>query len=52
VIRRLDEASGTLAGIASLTRAEAEGIGVRIDRLASRLAHISRSGRADLDRAD
>jgi hypothetical protein len=50
--RGLDEASGTLAGIASLTRAEAERIGVRIDRLTSQLACISPSGRADIDRAD
>lgn len=48
----LDEASETLAGIASLTRAEAERIGVRIDRLTSHLAQISPSGRADINRAD
>jgi len=48
----LAEASETLAGIASLTGAEAERIGVRIDRLTSRLARISPSGRADINRAD
>ncbi len=52
LIQGLDEASETLAGIASLTRAEAERIGVRIDRLTSQLAHISPSGRADINRAD
>ena len=52
LIRGLDEASETLAGIASLTGAEAERIGVRIDRLTSRLARISPSGRADINRAD
>jgi hypothetical protein len=39
-------------GIASLTRAEADPIGVRIDRLTSQLARISPSGRADINRAD
>lgn len=52
LIRGLDEASGTLAGIALLTRAEAERIGVRIDRLTSQLARVSPSGRADINRAD
>jgi hypothetical protein len=56
LIRELDEASETLAGIPSLTRPEARRIGIRIDRLTSQLATMSPSGRADLfadvDRAD
>jgi len=56
LIRELDEASETLAGIPMLTRPEAEQVGVRIDRLTSQLTSISPSGRAglldDLDRAD
>lgn len=52
LIRELDEASGSLASIASLTRAEADRIGVRIDRLTSRLARLSPSARADIDRAN
>jgi hypothetical protein len=53
LIRELDEASKTLAGIPSLTRPQAERIGVRIDRLTSQLTSISPPGRSGVvDRID
>ena len=52
LIRGLDEASRTLAGIASLTRAEAERIGVRINRLTSQLACSTPSGADSISPTD
>ncbi len=56
LVRELDEASDTLAGILSLTRPQADRIGARIDRLTSQLENISPPVDAGLfdevDRAD